>query len=87
MCHIMRLSHGDLSIHKDVQLNSIAFTDASGVELTNALDTSCTTDDLAYLLLYFRREGLFCSLVKGWAQDTPSHMQYEEAYDGCGQWL
>ena len=40
MCHIMRLSHGDLSIHMDVQLNSIAFTDASGVELTNALDTS-----------------------------------------------
>ena len=60
MCHIMRLSHGDLSVDKDVQLNSIAFTDASGVELTNALDTSCGTDDLAYLLLYFRREGFFC---------------------------
>ena len=56
----MRLCHGDLSVHMDVQLNSIAFTDTSGVELTNTLDTSCSTDDLAYLLLHFGRKGFFC---------------------------
>ena len=83
----MPLSYAHAPIDEEVDLDSIAPTDATGTHAVNALDTVRREDDLGDLSFDLRAQAFLCQLIEGRAKDAPAHVDDEETHDACSQWL
>ena len=83
----MPLSYAHAPIDEEVDLDSIAPTDATGTHAVNALDTVRREDDLHDFPLDLGAQAFLGQLIEGRAKEAPAHVDDEETHDACSQWL